>query len=813
MTLTPNRKHPTPGNDAAGAHTAGSSSPESSPSSGDTPDTESLFDQLTNAGIDLTGNPLADTLAGLTPTPPAEDPELEPESTYFDTLGDDDLDGDDANQPGPAGSLHTGASENSDQPLDSDDVTGRVHGAAHDSASPHTTDAAGDPSTPSGEEQDSVEAEIAEIAAAAAALDGDTDVPAWVSRHPLFTGTAWADLTAFAPEVTTGITTLMHLDAQLRSFDKPMGPDEALLLVDGAEALSRVSEALSILALSVYDRVGTPAETGAKDTKSLIQDRLNLTRTEAHRRAEMAKNLGGRVDLAGQALKPLCPEVSEALHTGALSAGQAKTIDDCLAALPDWVSAEQRADVEKRLVAYAPTVRVSDIRAIFNRMLGYIDPDGKKPVEETPRSDYAVTMRPKRNGDWVLNGLLDPVAGAALNGLLTSRIKSATETTPDQDTSPTVSDSNAFGVPTGADADGSDACGNPGDGVFDAAADGGGVHAGNDTVIDGQESLFDVVDSVLRGDRFDAPLPTVGQVAAGHGSGPNGTADPNGSRVNGMTNPDGSAGADTPDGAASLDGGAASGGSNSGEAAGESGDSEFLVGVGVRADGSRVDLTAEQPTARAWIYERFATLVSRISMDQAGAGTPYALVVTATAEDLAHGTGEGTTGVETPIPIGELQARGLNGQVFFHLVSQKAKTVQVLTEKRFANKQQIAVVTARDKGCTFPGCDAPPGWCDANHVIPHARGGRTEINNLALACSAHHHLMDRSEWEMRMMANGRPAWVPPAAVDPAREPIFHPRFLAEDIITTLFDDLSGTGGPDEGGGGEPGANGSSRPPC
>ncbi|MFC9441302.1 HNH endonuclease signature motif containing protein, partial [Brevibacterium sp. NPDC056947] len=169
--------------------------------------------------------------------------------------------------------------------------------------------------------------------------------------------------------------------------------------------------------------------------------------------------------------------------------------------------------------------------------------------------------------------------------------------------------------------------------------------------------------------------------------------------------------------------------------------------------------------------------------------------------------------VETPIPISELQTRGLNGQVFFHLVSQKAKTVQVLTEKRFANKQQIAVVTARDKGCTFPGCDAPPGWCDANHVIPHARGGRTEINNLALACSAHHHLMDRSEWEMRMMTNGRPAWVPPASVDPAREPIFHPRFLAEDIMSTLFDDLADTGGLDDAGGGGSGANGSSRPPC
>ena len=750
MTLTPNRKHPTPGNDAASAHTAGSSTPESTPSSGDTPDTGSLFDQLTNAGIDLTGHPLADTFAGLTPAPPAEDPEPEPESTYFDTVDDD---------------------------------------AAHDPASPHTTDAASDPSTPSGEEQNSAEDEITEIAAAAAALDGDTDVPAWVSRHPLFTGTAWADLSAFAPEVTTGITTLMHLDAQLRSFDKPMGPDEALLLVDGAEALSRVSEALSILALSVYDRVGTPADTGAKDTKSLIQDRLNLTRTEAHRRAEMAKNLGGRVDIAGQALEPLCPEVSEALHTGALSAGQAKTIDDCLAALPDWVSPEQRADVEKRLVAYAPTVRVSDIRAIFNRMLGYIDPDGKKPVEETPRSDYAVTMRPKRNGDWVLNGLLDPVAGAALNGLLTSRIKSANETTPDQDTTRTNSDSegSAFGAPAGAD--GSGVRGNPGDGgLVGAPTDAGGAEGGRsgDSAVAGQESLFDVVDSVLRGDRFDAPLPTVGQAPVDRGTGTDGTTNSNGS--------------------------GSPAGSNPGEVPGEPEGSEFLVGVGVRADGSRVDLTAEQPSARAWIYERFATLVSRISMDQAGTGNPYALVVTATAEDLAHGTGEGTTGVETPIPISELQARGLHGQVFFHLVSQNAKTVQVLTEKRFANKQQIAVVTARDKGCTFPGCDAPPGWCDANHVIPHARGGRTEINNLALACSAHHHLMDRSEWEMRMMTNGRPAWVPPASVDPAREPIFHPRFLAEDIIDSLFDDLSGRGGPDEGGGGESGANGSSRPP-
>ncbi|MBX4377748.1 13E12 repeat family protein, partial [Mycobacterium tuberculosis] len=94
-------------------------------------------------------------------------------------------------------------------------------------------------------------------------------------------------------------------------------------------------------------------------------------------------------DTTGQALQPLGPEVAEGLHAGMRSAGQAKAIDDCLDALPGWVSAERRADVEKRLADYAPQVRVKDLRGIFDRMLAYIDPDGAKPREETPRTDYS----------------------------------------------------------------------------------------------------------------------------------------------------------------------------------------------------------------------------------------------------------------------------------------------------------------------------------------------------------------------------------------------------------------------------------------
>ncbi|WP_246490489.1 HNH endonuclease signature motif containing protein [Brevibacterium oceani] len=516
------------------------------------------------------------------------------------------------------------------------------------------------------------------------------------SGHPLLADEEWADLTRFAPEVTEAITHLMGLKDGLRSFDRPMGPDQAIMLVDGVEALSRINDALSTLALAVCERVGTPSEYGAKSTKALIENRLNLSGAEAHRRTEMAKNLGGRVDFTGQALPPLYPLVAEALHAGTISAGQATVIESCLKKVPAWADQTVRTDIENRLVTNAPKVRLKDLRAIFDRLMGHIDPDGSEPLEPTDRSKYCVNLKARTNGDWELSGLLDPVAGGTLNGLLTSRIQAAKEA--------------AEATTTATDE--------------------------TQTPAESDDELLDIVDAVLSGERHDAVKVPTPELRNASGERP---------------------AADTP-------------------------------GIGVRTDGSIIDTSGEQPSVREWIYERFAGLVSTIDKQRTTAGAPYALVITAKAEDLAKGKGTATTGAENPVPIRELATNGLNGSVFFHLMSDTAKTVQVATEQRFANRKQIAVITARDRGCTFPGCDAPPGWCDANHVVPHSAGGRTDINNLALTCSYHHHLLDRSEWDTLMLRDGRPAWKPPATVDPARTPILHPRFIADDIVDTLFDD-------------------------
>ena len=58
---------------------------------------------------------------------------------------------------------------------------------------------------------------------------------------------------------------------------------------------------------------------------------------------------------------------------------------------------------------------------------------------------------------------------------------------------------------------------------------------------------------------------------------------------------------------------------------------------------------------------------------------------------------------------------------------------------RLPSPAQRRALAARDGGCTFPGCDRPPGWTQAHHVIHWINDGPTDLDNLALLCHFHHH--------------------------------------------------------------------------
>jgi hypothetical protein len=60
----------------------------------------------------------------------------------------------------------------------------------------------------------------------------------------------------------------------------------------------------------------------------------------------------------------------------------------------------------------------------------------------------------------------------------------------------------------------------------------------------------------------------------------------------------------------------------------------------------------------------------------------------------------------------------------------------------------------RDRHCRFPGCDRPPDWTEAHHLRWILDGGPTCLDNLALQCSRHHHLLHAPGWHAKLLPDG-----------------------------------------------------------
>ena len=70
-------------------------------------------------------------------------------------------------------------------------------------------------------------------------------------------------------------------------------------------------------------------------------------------------------------------------------------------------------------------------------------------------------------------------------------------------------------------------------------------------------------------------------------------------------------------------------------------------------------------------------------------------------------------------------------------------------------------LNVRDKGCVFPGCGAPPNQCDAHHLIHWARGGKTDLDLMALLCAFHHWLVHEGGWTLARHRDGSWTATPP----------------------------------------------------
>jgi hypothetical protein len=100
------------------------------------------------------------------------------------------------------------------------------------------------------------------------------------------------------------------------------------------------------------------------------------------------------------------------------------------------------------------------------------------------------------------------------------------------------------------------------------------------------------------------------------------------------------------------------------------------------------------------------------------------------AGDLANGSGPAwLDDVREPISAALAAQLACDGGVRLIGVGDTGEPLWLGRRERFHTAAQRAALAARDGGCVFPGCPAPPSWCHAHHVIPWSRGGPTDIDN------------------------------------------------------------------------------------
>jgi hypothetical protein len=165
----------------------------------------------------------------------------------------------------------------------------------------------------------------------------------------------------------------------------------------------------------------------------------------------------------------------------------------------------------------------------------------------------------------------------------------------------------------------------------------------------------------------------------------------------------------------------------------------------IAALGSLADPAAIDPEDRRSSQQRRADALIEIcrrhldasDRPMVGGERPHVLVTV----DLAtlQGRGERLIDLETgPITLEAVRRLACDAVVSRVVFQGGSAPVEVGRSTRVIPAPLRRALTARDGGCTHPGCDVPARWCDAHHIAHWADGGTTSLPNLRLLCRRYH---------------------------------------------------------------------------
>lgn len=109
-----------------------------------------------------------------------------------------------------------------------------------------------------------------------------------------------------------------------------------------------------------------------------------------------------------------------------------------------------------------------------------------------------------------------------------------------------------------------------------------------------------------------------------------------------------------------------------------------------------------------------------------------------------------------PLPVSVVERLACGSDLFAVVLSQDGDPLWLGRRARLATDGQWRGLVARDGGCRI--CGADPSKCEAHHIVAWQPPGNgpTDITNLILLCSHHHHLVHDLGWQL--VGSGDAGW-------------------------------------------------------
>jgi hypothetical protein len=162
-------------------------------------------------------------------------------------------------------------------------------------------------------------------------------------------------------------------------------------------------------------------------------------------------------------------------------------------------------------------------------------------------------------------------------------------------------------------------------------------------------------------------------------------------------------------------------------------------------------LSAPKPTPacsdlRTSDQRRGDALVEMCRRAAAPTTTKAALFVTVDLQDLQTRSGAGSTLTGQLLAPETIRRIACDAQIIPVVLGSDSEVLDVGRARRLFTPGMLRAMWLRDRGCTIPGCSAPPLWADAHHLIHWVDGGHTSLLNGALLCGRHHTIAHQRGW-------------------------------------------------------------------